>query len=286
MRNKAIISILIALLLLAALGVVVKGGLESGKESRQKSPPSEPIKNPVLDRLKAQRSLFEPLKADGVPRINMYIGAAPAGAINTKPADPLQKIQAKGASSPAKAMDSFSATKLLQGNQHKQKATQFTKISFDGQVLPNSALRWSCARDTQTGLLWETKLFDAGVSDVEHRYSWYQPMRAASGFKDRGSCYGIPCDTHSYTMEMNRLGLCGSRHWRLPTFSELETLLDRDYFNPVINQEIFFNAHGASYWTQSQLENNPQMVMQIDFFNGTSSPAPIHFKLAVRLVSE
>jgi hypothetical protein len=174
----------------------------------------------------------------------------------------------------------------LQGNQHKQIGTRFDKVGFDGLVLADTALRWSCARDTKTGLLWETKLFDAGISDVEHRYSGYDPTRATRGYKNRGSCYGMQCDTYAYTQGMNRLGLCGSRRWRLPIFAELETLLDRDYFNPVINQEIFFNTRGASYWTQSQLENNPEMIMQIDFFNGTSSPAPIHFKLAVRLVSE
>jgi len=235
--------------------------------------------NPVQERLKAQRSLFQPLTPiTTAPR-------ADSGSVLVVQPD----SEPAGAETPVSSVASstvFSSKKLLQGNQHKQRATRFDKIGFDGQVLADTALRWSCARDTRTGLLWETKLFDAGISDVEHRYSWYDPTRATRGYKNRGSCYGMQCDTYAYTQEMNRLGLCGSRQWRLPMFAELETLLDRDYFNPVINQEIFFNTRSASYWTQSQLENNPEMIMQIDFFNGTSSPAPIHFKLAVRLVSE
>jgi len=199
---------------------------------------------------------------------------------NSTSADAAEPVTSAASSS------SLSSRKLLQGSQHKQRATLFDKIGFDGQLLADTALRWSCARDIKTGLLWETKLFDAGISDVEHRYSWYDPNRTIQGYKNRGRCYGVQCDTYAYTQEMNRLGLCSSRQWRLPIFAELETLLDRDYFNPVINQEMFFNTLSASYWTQSQLENDPKMIMQIDFFNGTSSPAPIHFKLAVRLVSK
>ena len=128
-------------------------------------------------------------------------------------------------------------------------------------------------------------MFDAGVSDVEHRFSWYDPTKSPSGVKNNGHCFAIDCDTDAYVKEINRLELCGSTAWRLPSFVELQTLLDRDYSNPPINQEIFYNTIGASYWTRSQLAFNPEMAMQIDFFDGTSSPAPMHFNFAVRLVS-
>lgn len=178
-----------------------------------------------------------------------------------------------------------SSKTIRQSTQQKQTGTQFVKIGFNGRTLPDSALKWSCARDIDTGLLWEIKLFDAGVSDVEHRYSWYDPTKTVSGFKNNGECYGIECDTDAYTREINRIGLCDSTLWRVPTFSELETLLDRQYAHPVINQAVFYNTRSASYWSKTQLSYNPNMVMQIDFFDGTSSPAPIRFKLALRLVS-
>ena len=174
---------------------------------------------------------------------------------------------------------------VMQGSQKQQKGTQFIKVSFNGEPLAGDARRWSCARDQQTGLLWETKLFDAGISDAEHTYSWYDPGQAHSGYRDRGRCFGIACDTAAYTLEMNRIDLCASNQWRLPTFDELQTLLDRDYFNPTINQKIFTHARSASYWTSTQLEFDSDMIMQIDFFNGTSSPAPIRYALSLRLVS-
>jgi len=243
---------------------------------------SQPLTSSVQDRLEAQRSLFQPLVPDTTSHSSTTAKNTVAGLTDGPEIDKA----GQAVETPVTALTSTAPTgKLLQGNQRRQRATQFKKIGFDGQILANSASRWSCARDTNTGLLWETKLFDAGISDVEHRYSWYDPKRSNRGVENAGHCYGTRCDTHAYTVEINRLGLCGSRQWRLPTFAELETLLDRDYFNPVINQEIFFRTRGASYWTQTQLDNNPELVMQIDFFNGTSSPAPIYVKLAVRLVS-
>lgn len=279
MRNKYTIVVLSTLLIIAGTGLVLK------KRQTPQYIPAEDMsaENAVKDRVETRRALFQPLLSDTT---TLPISSTKRG--NQKKTSDIKSdtLDAGRSDSSIFLSKTNSGRKVLQGNQHKQRDTQFTKIDFDGQVLPDTALRWSCARDQRTGLLWETKLFDAGISDVENRYSWYDPARPAQGVKNREICYDILCDTHAYTLEMNRLELCGSTQWRLPFFAELETLLDRGYFNPVINQEIFFNTRGASYWTQSQLENNPEIVMQIDFFNGTSSPAPVHFKLAVRLVSD
>ncbi len=280
MQNKFTATILFVLLLLAGLGLYLQGNPEfqskSTIESTSNYTDTATVQNPEMD----LRALFKPRTPRHSPP-----SKTTSDSITTSIAKP-DIPEILDSLIPEKVSVSPPKTQLLQGRQKMQVATKFTKTGFNGQTLPDSALQWSCARDIKTGLLWETKLFDAGVSDVEHRYSWYDPARTTRGYKNNGDCYGIECDTHAYTREMNRLGLCGSRRWRVPTFLELESLLDRDYFNPVINQGIFYHARGASYWTQTQLQDNPEMVMQIDFFNGTSSPAPIRFKLAVRLVSE
>ncbi len=228
-------------------------------------------------------SLFKPLDLTPSPPTSID---APTTSVATKAQGVKPRAEKLQLSTQQSSAQKPSKPRLLQGNQHKQVATKFKKISYYGDVLPDSALQWSCARDVKTNLLWETKLDNAGLSDADHRYSWYDPSKDTPGVRNGGKCYKIECDTHAYIREINRLKLCGSEQWRLPTFTELETLLDRAYFDPVINQEIFFNTTRASYWTQSQLEFNPETAMQIDFFNGTSSPAPLHYKLAVRLVSE
>lgn len=82
---------------------------------------------------------------------------------------------------------------------------------------------------------------------------------------------------------MNRLILCGSERWRLPEFSALEGLINRNYYDPTIDQEIFPHAQGKVYWSATELTNNPGMAMQLDFFNGVSTAVPKNLSYRVRL---
>lgn len=240
----------------------------------------------TLPKLRQLPTLFQPLSLTNGRRSTDNNEINSRTVLSSKISGEDQSIKKEDLNIFSEKQNGIEKTQLRQGRQKDQVATRFNKIDFYGQRLTESALRWSCARDVKTGLLWETKLFDAGVSDVEHRFSWYDPTKLSPGLKGKGHCFGIDCDTDAYAQEINSLGLCGSTRWRLPSFAELQTLLDRDYSNPVINQEIFFNTKGASYWTSSQLAYDPEMVMQIRFFDGTSSPAPVHMNLAVRLVSQ
>ena len=176
-------------------------------------------------------------------------------------------------------------TPVKQRANRAQAGSRFAKVSFEGDILPAEATYWSCARDLASGLLWETKLSNAGISDVEHTYSWYQSERNNRGRPDGGNCFGVRCDTEAYAREMNRLALCGSSTWRLPSHRELDALIDRNYYDPTINQEYFPNTRGTVYWTATELENNPEMVMQIDFFNGMSTAVRKNLSYSLRLVS-
>lgn len=55
--------------------------------------------------------------------------------------------------------------------------------------------------------------------------------------------------------------------------------------DPTIDQEIFPHAQGKVYWSATELTNNPDRVMQIDFFNGVSTAVPKNLSYRVRLVS-
>lgn len=133
--------------------------------------------------------------------------------------------------------------------------TGYTKIANDGSTLPDSvklgtgAKDWACTRDNKTGLIWEVKTNDGGLRDQDNRYTWYngdpatkngydlycakypdncQPSTSTSadgnenfiGYKGNNNQ-----NTESYAKAVNAQGLCGSSNWRLPTKSELESLV-------------------------------------------------------------
>lgn len=194
----------------------------------------------------------------------------------------------KSSTVPLNAKPTVFSPKIKQRDNAQQSRSRFEKIAFNGKRLNKNATRWSCALDLESDLLWETKLSNGGVSDADHTYSWFNPerLKRQQGKKNGGNCYGSGCDTYAYIEEMNRMALCNSRHWRLPTFSELERLIDREYYNPTINQNLFPHAKGAVYWSSTELKNNPDMVMQVDFFNGMSNAVPKNLSYPIRVVSD
>jgi len=177
---------------------------------------------------------------------------------------------------------------IKQRNQSTQFQKRFIKISDEGERLDSVAKDWKCAESTETGLVWEVKQFDGGLQDNDNKYTWYSSAdnSLATGFgkRDGGSCFFSSCDSEDYVRMVNEAGLCGGRNWRLPIFSELETLLDRDYYDPVINHNIFIHAKPGNYMTSTELETNPAMMMVIDFFNGISFAGRKDLSYYIRLV--
>lgn len=177
------------------------------------------------------------------------------------------------------------SSEVKQRSQAVQRGSRFNKWSYEGQRLGDDAQYWQCAQDQRTGLLWEVKTFDGGVRDVDNTFSWFQPENGHPGAANRGRCFRLDCDTLRYIEAVNAEKLCGRENWRLPTFPELEGLIDRDYYNPTINQAVFPHAQGKVYWTATELDNNPAMVMQVDFFNGFSTAVLKQHAYWLRLVS-
>lgn len=117
----------------------------------------------------------------------------------------------------------------------------FTKIANNGSELPPDAPlgkrsnEWACTRDNVTSLTWEVKT--TGPSDLRyhgHRYWWYDTNDAENG-GNRGStgngstCNGtLPsnqCNTQAFVQQVNATRLCGFNDWRLPTPSELRSII-------------------------------------------------------------
>ncbi|CAH9051737.1 hypothetical protein PSECIP111854_00821 [Pseudoalteromonas sp. CIP111854] len=131
--------------------------------------------------------------------------------------------------------------------QHHQR---FTKITAQGRQLTPWQGPWSCVLDNQLSLLWEVKTDDESIHDGYWTYSWYDQNKGHPNF---GDCYfeTARCDTQDLINRTNTLSLCGQTNWRLPTESELASLLQSPSRpgHVYIAHDYFINIQKGDYWS-------------------------------------
>lgn len=151
----------------------------------------------------------------------------------------------------------------------------FTKIGANGETLPASAKAWSCVRDNTTNLIWEVKTTDGGLRDMGWEYTWYNPdpytNGGYAGARSTVFCGSDGCDTLAYVRDVNKEGLCGATDWRLPTMSELLSIVTYDRGNPSVDMDYFPNMQTALYWTSSPNAMNGQGAWVVIFDTGRTS---------------
>ncbi|MDP4534614.1 DUF1566 domain-containing protein [Alkalimonas collagenimarina] len=169
----------------------------------------------------------------------------------------------------------------------------FSKLDQFGDELPTSATVFSCLRDNVTGLIWELKQPAApGVATAELRsasnsYSWTlnedgngeQPGEAAAALSSCPS--SVDCGTEQYIADVNASLYCGGANWRLPTVTELNSLLDFGG-ETTLDEELFLHeAEPAAlghlyYWTQqsSAEGGGGHSAWVIDMQNGNDNSLP------------
>ena len=150
----------------------------------------------------------------------------------------------------------------------------FTKIDSNGATLADDASSWSCVRDNVTGLIWEVKTSDGGLHDTSNSYTWYEPDTLRNGgdagTADGGTCTGgTGCDTSTFVSDVNVEGLCGHNDWRIPSRTELFSLVDIGHLQPVADLNYFPNTAAiASYWTQDPWASQNLKAWIVDFSGG------------------
>lgn len=179
---------------------------------------------------------------------------------------------------------------------------RFYKVAMNGELLSQDALNWDCVYDQSTSLLWEVKQSDGGWQDNQHTYSWYEPPKNQTiepennelpitvlnkpeyGVANKGSCYDIACDTHSYKQAVNEQRLCSSVDWRLPESHELGMLDHPTDYNPDIDIAYFPNTQG-NYWTRTVVPSMKTLAWSVDFSNGIPYIVEKRVANRVRLVT-
>jgi len=149
----------------------------------------------------------------------------------------------------------------------------FTKLDHNGNVLHASASLWSCVKDNTTGLIWEVKTDDSGLRDKSWTYTWYnssgQNDGGHPGISNTGLCYDTSyCDTEKYIEQVNTKKLCGLNNWKLPSTSELISIVSMDRYKPSIDTNYFPHTVSNFYWTNSASAENPVHAWTVDFYRG------------------
>jgi len=130
-------------------------------------------------------------------------------------------------------------------------------VALDDLGQPTSPKTPTCVRDNRTGLIWEVKSRRPGLQYRHNTYTWYTRDKhnngGFAGHQNGGVCKGSPCDTAAYVDALNQIRLCGLSHWRLPSRSELDTLVNYRirYPGPMLDLQMFPNTVSQYYWSST-----------------------------------
>lgn len=180
----------------------------------------------------------------------------------------------------------------------------FRKIGDKGELLPADAQTWHCVLDEITGLAWEVKqpgdgvYGNRGLHDADDVFTWYNPNKSANGgaigdwnrryAQCTGYVEGQPttyCNIEEFVSRVNRRGFCGFNDWRLPTLTELASLVNFGRTSPAVDTAYFPNTKGF-YWSHSPDAKLEERAWAVNFQFGYSAPMPRDNGHHVRLVRD
>jgi hypothetical protein len=150
--------------------------------------------------------------------------------------------------------------------------------SFAGSCRPELASSTPATRFTVKGEV---------VTDTETKLTW---MRCAVGQHWNGtSCAGDASgmtwgDARSAVEAVNLSSYGGYKDWRLPVLPELASIVERQCFNPRMNEAVFPGAPSAIFWSSMERMADRSQAYALDFGGGAASPREKNLPGAVRLV--
>ncbi|MEW6080098.1 MAG: DUF1566 domain-containing protein, partial [Thermodesulfobacteriota bacterium] len=124
----------------------------------------------------------------------------------------------------------------------------YTKLDINGNQLPDDNIAdWAMTRDNVTGLIWKPNI----SAPLTSFWGWAQSI---------------------YIPGINSTKFGGFSDWRMPTYKELNNILDLGRHGPAVNATFFPNMSGNYYWSSTEVFNNPEYVMSINFTRGEYGP--------------
>ena len=190
----------------------------------------------------------------------------------------------------------------------------FTKISSTGRALPATAVLgtgpddWACTYDNHTKRMWEVKQNNAShLRHMGHSYTWDLSSKTEGGnwlAQSVGAFMGLvtpdtragntqavtcgkdKCSAAGFVEAVNAVGLCGHHDWRVPTQSELRSVVDRGRFEPAIDPGFFPNTLAVPYWSSTERAGRVKGAWATDFESGAGSAYSSSDALHIRLVRQ
>ncbi|MBF7074839.1 DUF1566 domain-containing protein [Glaciecola sp. MH2013] len=170
-----------------------------------------------------------------------------------------------------------------------ERGFDFTRLNQNGDEIDQDTSDWRCVRDNITGLIWENKTNDSNdIHFADNTFTWYQ-LADNGGFEGAVNSSSMTCNLSSQTCntaafvdEVNAQGLCGFFDWRLPTHTELMSLVHFGATNlPLVDSEYFpFMGQSSTdflwYWTsQTNVDGvnelGSQSAWAIDYYSGVDN---------------
>lgn len=112
----------------------------------------------------------------------------------------------------------------------------------------------------------------AAVTDFRTGLVWQHPLSAGTSTQAAASDYCAG------------LALAGQYDWRLPTISELLSIVDRTRREPAIDTSTFPNTPSVAFWTSSARAGADGLVWIVDFDQGSTDVARTESVQHVRCV--
>ena len=163
-------------------------------------------------------------------------------------------------------------------NSNGRAGFDFTKIAADGQELSANASNWACVLDNTTGLMWERKQNSTGIHGFGAEFFYFDSNYSTNGGipgvilkdedtrepilneegnvqVDKGECLlseTICLSTEEFAAETNTENLCGYSDWRLPTKTELLSIVDYNADGGVaVDTDYFKYTQPTTYITST-----------------------------------
>lgn len=120
---------------------------------------------------------------------------------------------------------------------------------------------------------------DNVVQDKQTNLMWTQCSEGQTW--DNGNCLSKPnkkISYHSAIGKAKKINLGGFDDWRVPTVTELYSLVDTACYNPSLNKVAFPKTELGQYWSITKAafnknkKGNTNKIWRIDFGTGTTVP--------------